>query len=89
MTHNELTDTFLKEIGRADFPFNTQSDIHGQLVSIEFQKEWKSGSTIPEEFENEDGETEIRYVDDYKNEKLTKDQVSKIEKIIGEVLGHR
>lgn len=81
-TSQDYIDEIVEIIG--DTPPMEVQVVGGKLVYFKFEETWKEGSTTLVKKLNEDGVEVDEYVEDYTDKKLSKGQISKIEKWVGE-----
>lgn len=71
----------MQELVGVTLPVTTTVDSAGRLISASYEPEWKEGGTTP--VTDKKGNV-VDYKEDYIVKKLTKDQVSKLDKYIQE-----
>lgn len=76
----QLADKFGREI---DFPLQVDVDEYGNVTGARYESEWQTGGTEP--VLNDAGEI-VDYAQNYETHKLTKAEISKLDKAIESIM---
>lgn len=82
MKEQEFTKKLEAAAGTLAFPHFLYFDQSGNVVKVEYEKQWKEGGTTP--VEDESGNI-TGYKEDYKKQSLTDAQIAAVDKLIASI----